>query len=222
MNTILVRFGQVLILSLLVSVGKTQDMFVSEPEVRMQYGGFLERMVESDLPKETLRNFPSIDESTVRKSMQSDQAVWKSYESRVLQEMQGVLDLAFKQNIIDVYRISRFDETFSDPMVISTTYSGKGFVHALAHELAHRLLTDNTKNIPVSEILENMFPGEPELTRNHIVVFATLTYIFTDVFSEPGMLRHERTPGTWEYQRAWQIVDERGYREIITEFRSHY
>lgn len=192
------------------------------PEVRIIYGSLLEKEIRGDLPKETVDKLPIPDRRAIEENIEIDKQQWKVYEDRIVTEIQKTLGLKFKQNTLDVYRVSSFDVTFSDPLLISMSYSKKGFVRALTHELLHRLLTDNTKKAPVDEIWEEMFPGETTLTRNHVLVFAVITHLFTDVLYEPGMLARERAVGDPEYARAWQIVDERGYEKIIRDFRAYY
>lgn len=153
---------------------------------------------------------------------------WAPYEKKILEGMCSVLDLEFKQNIIDAY-IAPFGHSFSDPMVISTRYSADRFIDVLTHEIVHRLLTDNTKisSSPDKNLKtwQGLF-GEDHAwnTLVHIPVHAVLQYIFTDILNEPERL--ERDIKICEnypfYADAWKYVQQEGYHSIVSKLRDSY
>lgn len=154
---------------------------------------------------------------------------WAPYEEKVLAGMCKALDLEFKQNIIDAY-VSPFGNSFSDPMVISTKYSGDRFIEVFTHEIAHRLLTDNTKitssrDRKILKTWKNLF-GDSHAwnTLVHIPVHALLEYIFIDILNEPERLERDievckKYP---PYADAWKYVKEQGYQTILDKLKSSY
>ena len=68
-----------------------------------------------------------------------------------------------------------------------------------------------------------MFPNENELARNHIITHATLKFIYLDILKDKERLAKniERSSKSSfpEYPRAWKIVEEKGYRELINYFK---
>lgn len=150
---------------------------------------------------------------------------WMPYEVRILTAMCDVIGLEFRQNIIDVY-VAPFYHSFSDPMVIATKYESDRAVEVLAHELMHRLLTDNTKNHYLTNFVETwreLFGGQhTHNTLVHIPVHALMQAVFVDYLHEPE--RIERDKKMYEnypdYKAAWDYVDRVGYKQIIEQLRS--
>lgn len=154
---------------------------------------------------------------------------WAPYEEKILTEMCRILNLEFRQNIIDTY-IAPFGNSFSDPMVISTKYSNDRFVDIFTHELAHRLLTDNTK---VTSYLDGKIlkkwkglfgEDHAQNTLVHIPVHALLEFIFTDVLDEPERLvRDTKLCEKYQpYADAWKYVKVNGYKNILNQLRDSY
>ncbi len=70
---------------------------------------------------------------------------WKPCEKTILTGMCELTGIQFRQNIIDVY-VAPFYNLFADPLFLATKYESDRAVEVLAHELMHRLFTDNTAN----------------------------------------------------------------------------
>ena len=99
------------------------------------------------------------------------------------------------------------------------------FLSLLTHELLHRLLTDNTKKIDVGAIWKEMFPNvSNRKVRNHIVLHAVLKELLLSVFKDKKELERIITfDQKFEpYKKAWDIVEEKGHKAIIDEFKSYY
>ena len=154
---------------------------------------------------------------------------WAPFEERILKAMCEILDLEFKQNTIDVY-VAPFGHSFSDPMVMSTKYSGDRFIEVFTHEITHRLLTDNTKmtasaDKKILQTWKGLFGDDHTWnTIVHIPVHAVLEYIFTDILNETGRLERdinfcEKYPS---YADAWKYVKQEGYQSILKKLRDSY
>lgn len=70
-----------------------------------------------------------------------------------------------------------------------------------------------------------MFPEENDTKRNHIIINAIQKYILLDVIGDTvsyieAANRKTNDPDAYKYQRAWDIVEERRYMEIINEFKN--
>ena len=68
---------------------------------------------------------------------------WRPYEENLIKGMCDLLNMEFRQNIIDIYA-APFYTSFSFPMFIATKYEPDRAVEVIAHELLHVLLYDNT------------------------------------------------------------------------------
>ena len=96
----------------------------------------------------------------------------------------------------------------------------------LSHELIHRLFSDNIQNVVAGKIFLEMFPNENELIRNHIITHSVLKFIYLDLLKDKEKLEiniEKSSKSSFpEYKRAWEIVEEMGYKELIAEFKNHY
>jgi hypothetical protein len=126
----------------------------------------------------------------------------------------------FRQNIIDVY-VLPWKGAISNPMFISHLYSSDLVVDILTHELFHRLLTDNEEKIPYGRAIREMYGHEEASTINHVFVHAGLQFIYLDVLKEPNRLTRNisRSLDRDGYKRAWEIVHETGYNELIERLK---
>lgn len=130
-----------------------------------------------------LANNPDSDK-WLAKRVTSYQEAWQPLEKQILYGMMTVLDLEFRQNIIDVY-IAPWFSAFSDPMVIGVVQEPDVFINTLTHELIHRLLTDNTSISHETLLLpewEKLFGSKHSfITIVHIPVHAVHKAIYLDV-----------------------------------------
>lgn len=196
---------------------------MKQPEIRIRYGWFLDglfrRLVELN-PEIKNKNYPS--QKRIEQKIEDYKKTWKKIEAKALSGICQVLDLEFYQHLIDVYIVGRV-RSFSDPLVISSHFEPNEFCDILIHELIHRILTDNTRHIDVHSIWNEMFPGEPRLVLNHVLVHAVHEYIYRDVMKD--VLRLERDikrSNRPEYKRSWDIVKEKGYRQVMERFKDYY
>lgn len=157
------------------------------------------------------------------------QAAWTPFESKILSGMTDILQLSFRQNIIDVY-IAPWFRAFSDPMVIGVMQEPDVFVDTLTHELIHRLLTDNT-TIPHETMLleewQKLFGKKYSFgTLVHIPVHAVHKAIYVDILNQPERLNRDIAANkkykATDYILAWDYVDRHGYQEIIGMLQHSY
>ena len=199
------------------------------PEVRITASLLLNNaVVPLVLPglKETGDEIAGDDEFIAKKVTEYNKH-WKPYEKKILTGLCDALGVEFNQNIIDAY-VAPFGHSFSDPMVISTKYSGDRFIDVFTHEIAHRLLTDNTRHSRDRKILttwKGIF-GDTHTwnTLVHIPVHALLEYIFIDVLDEPERLERDvKFCKNWPpYDDAWKYVQRTGYKKIIAQLKESY
>ncbi len=154
-------------------------------------------------------------------------AAWSPYEKKIIHGMCELLDLDFRQNIIDVH-IAPWFGAFSDPMVIGVTYAPDRFVEVLAHELIHRLLTDNTQtpyDTRYATEWKKMFGEDHDFgVLVHIPVHAVMQALFDDVLHEPARTKNDREKcRKWQdYDVAWRYVEVHGYKDIIAQLKANY
>jgi len=163
------------------------------------------------------------DNEEIEKRIRDYKRKWSEYEKQIMEGMCEVLGLKFRRNTIDVYIVSGNPRQLSDPIVIKSGFKADQFVDSLAHELIHKLFEDNAKKFPIS-ILEEMFPKETVTARNHIVTYSVLKYIYLDILKDNSRLERDiknaTKHATEDYSRAWKLVEEGGYIELIKKLKS--
>lgn len=73
-------------------------------------------------------------------------------------------------------------------------------------------------------IVNNKFLNEPDSVKNHIIVHSLLKYIYLNVLKDESRLEknilRSKNHKTNEYARAWKIVEQEGYKNLIEEFKN--
>jgi len=151
------------------------------------------------------------------------EAAWYD-RKQVLQFMQEVLKLDFYKSVIDVYIVGAMRGAISTPVLIGSNVSVENFPDILIHELLHNLISDNKQKIDVIKILATLFPDETRLTKNHVLIYAMMTKIYTEFLQNPTKLEDikKRDQNFPDYVKAWEIVKAEGSAAIIEKFKSFY
>jgi hypothetical protein len=151
---------------------------------------------------------------------------WQLHEQAILSGMCELFDLRFYKSVLDVY-MSPGAPTLSTPTIITLRFDADEFIDVLTHELLHVLITDNTtydSDEKLGDVLERIYPDYSRLTRNHILVHAALKHLYLNVLKEPRRLSRdiENCKKLPDYAKAWEVVKERGYKELIEGFKGYY
>jgi hypothetical protein len=149
---------------------------------------------------------------------------WQRYEEHILIHLQDITGLSFAQNIIDVYVVDP-DRLggMSDPLTIGGATGKRRFIFMLAHELTHRLMECNTQGVDWHTMAWKMYPKENHLTAHHVIVHAVLEALFTTI-NKKNLLSEDIKISQKQlaYKRAWEIVEEEGYKNILDKIRKSY
>lgn len=196
------------------------------PDIRIKDAWLLRENASRHLHELWGRDEELADDSQMEQTVAAYTEAWQPHEHIIMAGMCKTLGLRFRQNLIDVY-IAPWFHAFSDPLVVGVKYEPDIFIDILTHELLHRLLTDNTTvpyDIDLSEEWGTLFgTRHTPRTLAHIPVHAAHTAIYLDVLQEPQRLQRNiaRNPSQ-DYIRAWNYVDQHGYRTIIEQLRESY
>lgn len=200
----------------------------SYPGIRIKDAWLLRQNASAHLHKLwDKKDRPLADNEHMKKKVAAYKKAWNPYEKEIIHGMCDLLELEFRQNIIDV-NIAPWFGAFSDPMVIGVIYEPNRFVEVLTHELLHRLLSDNIQTdygTDYPKQWKKLFGEEHSFkTLVHIPVHATLQAVFDDVLHEPERTKHDKKLcEQWpDYHAAWQYVGENGYKEIIDQLKNSY
>ena len=194
------------------------------PIIRIKYNRFLDPIFKAYIKSNPKwKDWVEPTETEAKERVKKYKEEWAKYENKILDGICKSLGLNFSQNIIDVRIVSGNDRQFSNPVVIKSGFEPDEFIESLSHELIHRLFSDNVQNVVAGKIFLEMFPDKNELARNHIITHATLKFIYLDILKEKERLAKniERSSKSSfpKYSRAWKIVEEKGYGELINDFK---
>jgi len=146
---------------------------------------------------------------------------WAPHSSKILYGICDILDLEFRQNIIDI-NIAPWFNPISDPMVIGPAFQSEdALVNTLTHELIHRLITDNNSIDYDHDFLKDwkeLFGSDHKFnTLVHIPVHAVMKKLYLDVIDRPDLLKFdiEDLSTNLPYADAWKYVNKHEYNEII-------
>lgn len=178
-----------------IKYGKLIDPFFKE-FVSVNYEGY---------------KFPTYQE--VEEKISLFKKTWAEKGPEFISFLYRTTGLEFKRNTIDCFIVSATPRDMSAPLIIRSRYSEEEFLDSIRHELIHVFLSDNKlKKI-------EGFNNESKTTINHIKVFALLEKYYKEVLKdEDNLIRlknksDEKNP---DYLRAWEIVEEKGYQNIVS------
>lgn len=169
------------------------------------------------------------DDEWMASRVASYQQSWKPLENQILSSMTSLLELSFRQNIIDVY-VAPWFSAFSDPLVIGVMKEPDEFIDILTHELIHRLLMDNTTVPHETELLsewQNLFGKEHSFGAIvHIPVHAVHKSIYLDTLKDAARLERDiensKSHDNADYIDAWNYVESQSYKKIIEKLKWSY
>lgn len=198
----------------------------SLPEVRIEFSYLIYNMIAKPMWSHFRAGEKLMEPRRAQEVLIKYREAWQPHEQAILQGMCEAFDLRFYKSVLDVY-VSPGIPTFSRPTIIITEFDADEFIDVLAHELLHVLITDNTtydSDEKLGDVLESIYPDYSRLTRNHILVHAALKHLYLDVLKEPRRLARdiENCKKLPDYAKAWEVVEERGYKELIEEFKGYY
>lgn len=192
------------------------------PEIRFKSSFLLTPIIKSHIEA---REWEVLPDESLETSVEEVKKTWDVSDKQILNGICEITGLEFYQDIIDVYLALGYRGGISDPLIISARVRDKTFLSLLTHEILHRLLTDNTKKIDVKTIWEKMFPEtSSQKVRNHIVLHAIHKELLLSILNDKEELDRMITfnQKSEPYKIAWDIVEKRGHKSIINEFKSFY
>ena len=192
------------------------------PRIHISYNRFLDPILTKAYLVDNPEHVPMELDATHEK-VSDFRDKWSKEESVIVAGMKEVLGLDFYSNAIDVHIVRSLQGGFSTPLTISVLVPTERFVDMLTHELLHVLITDNTSVSDLDLIWKKLYGNiGPRLTRNHILVHAAHQDIYLNTLKDTERLETniKKSANNPAYKKAWDIVRERGYRNIINEFRN--
>lgn len=198
-------------------------MPIQYPEIRFKYPWLLLKAIDPEL-RPAYREIGKehvLDEQFIKDRLATFKRLWKSEERQILEGLCHIFGIEFRQNIIDLY-VAPFRNSFSDPLTIAAKTADERVVDMIAHELLHRLLSENMASDDSK--WERLFGDHPKLVLNHIVVHAGLQALWSDVLQTPERLARDKQKSQEldGYRQAWEYVDMHGYQNIIQKVKESF
>ncbi|HMR73366.1 MAG TPA: hypothetical protein PKD68_05180, partial [Candidatus Saccharibacteria bacterium] len=190
------------------------------PQVRIKYAWLLANSASVVMNEKWGDGTPLRSFKEYEKVAAKYEKWWRPYNDQVLEGICEILGLEFRQNIIDV-NVAPWFSPISDPMTIGPAFTtADNLVDTMAHEMLHRLITDNTTYPYDYDFLTQwraMFGDEhAQNTLIHIPVHAAMEALYIKL-DRPDLLALdlEQTKEYKEYKDAWTYVRKVGYKEVV-------
>lgn len=195
------------------------------PQIRIKYAWLLANSASVVMNEKWGDGTPLRSSEVFEKIAAKYEKWWRPHNDQILQAMCDILQLEFRQNIIDV-NVAPWFSPISDPMVVGPAFkTANEFVNTLTHEMIHRLLTDNTTYPYYYDFVSQwreMFGGEHiQNTLVHIPVHAAMEALYNKI-DRPDLLALdiEQTKQYEAYKDAWVYVKKVGYKTILDQLTS--
>lgn len=197
-------------------------MAVKIPAIRIKYAWLLADSASTVMNEKygdgsPLRSFEEYEEIAAKY-----REWWMPHNEKILHGLTDILNLEFRQNIIDV-NVAPWFSPISDPLVIGPAFNSEDtLVNTLTHEIIHRLITDNTEIDYEHDFMSDwkkLFGDDHDWnTLIHIPVHATMKKLYLDALNRPDLLEldMEEVKGNKPYSDAWTYVNNHDYRDIVS------
>ncbi len=149
---------------------------------------------------------------------------WALIGNKILTELSRVSSIRWSEKEIEVYVLPTNRINFSSPLTINAYLPVEDAIDVLTHELIHRLLSQPTRSKAswkgVTPLFHRYMKSEGATVYVHILVHALHEHVYRKMRGLARM-RRDRTKSKRhkDYHRAWNIVDEIGYKVVIQAIR---
>ncbi len=172
--------------------------------------------------KKDLGSYP--DGDIVRERANEWQSVWNSFNEndKTVRRLAELCGNTYPHDI-EVYVFGDGMNPMSVPFLIpimrrrGAERTNEELIEITVHELAHNFISV-PENRKASDVLRSPYQDESISTKNHLLVYALVQIILSEIFGEEKMRILINLEDT-NYQRAIDIVDEVGPENILQKFR---
>ncbi len=145
--------------------------------------------------------------------------LWKKEERKILNKISELTKLEWKEEKIKVYMVGKC-VPYSDPLTMTFYKNNNDFIDVLTHELIHQIQSQNSKTYHKWALyVEKRYKKESPLTRRHILLHAVHKELYLKLLGKSRLNRNLKKSVKKSYKRAWEIVENEGYENIIKKFR---
>ena len=163
-----------------------------------------------------------LSENIIDNYLNSIEKIWKKEGGKILSEISKISGLKWKEEKIKCYLLSG-GRCFSYPLTITYFKDKNRFIDILTHELIHQIQIqyadwDKWKFYFFKNY--GKYNQESLLTKGHIFLNAVHYKILKKLYGKKRLNLNIKRHDKWaDYKRAWEIVKEEGYENIIKNFK---
>ncbi len=200
------------------------------PEIRIAYARLLKETISAHLADYWGIADKIVGDEEYESRADRYRQWWEPYEKIIVEGICEMLDLDFRQNIIDVHVVP-WRGAISNPMVLrSNIESQDALIMVLTHELIHRLLADNTSRPRMSGndfyAWKDLYGERPLKELIHVPVHALLKAVYLDILGKPELLdkdiKNADSIDDETYKAAWNYVEQNDYIDIVNKIKKYY
>lgn len=196
------------------------------PKIIFKYAYPFDQNRRNLYKEKDLGNYPDTDQ--VRRRVDEYRNVWADFnkDDKIIKRIIEILGVSYPRDI-EVFVFGTGMQPMSTPLLIPITgkrgdYTGDQFIELIVHELIHIFATGTQENPRLRnywKVARETYKDEPVLVQNHLIVYAVVDFILTELFGREKMkeLIEVESP---DYQRAIEITEKLGPEKIIEEFKS--
>ncbi len=147
---------------------------------------------------------------------------WNKQEDKIVDGLTQITGLTFLRNYIDVFLIKATEGgSISFPLIVKVSEDDSKTMCVIVHELIHNIMWDNNEKDNWSSKVRKLYPLENKKTAIHVAVHAILEAVYVDILKKLKDIVKviEDSQKFPDYKRAWEIVKEEGYKNIIAKLR---
>jgi hypothetical protein len=172
-----------------------------------------------------LGDYPEADD--VRKKVDEYRKTWSDYnkDDKIIKRIVELLGVTYPRDI-EAYIFGTGMNPMSTPLLIPTIRkrgenSGEQFIELLVHELTHIFAASREENPRIEKYWQEIrekHKDEPVLVQNHLIVYAVVEIILTEIFGKEKMIELIKVEDK-DYQRSIELTDELGPEKLIEQFK---
>lgn len=163
-----------------------------------------------------------IEYNKLMKYMKELEKKWIKIEKDITKELSKITELKWHEKEIKCYIVGKAIP-FSDPLTIPYYKNINDGIDILIHELIHQIFTQGN-NLEKSnnswKRIYKKYKNESNNTKIHIPLQAIHKHIYLKFFNKNRLQKDIKSyQELIDYKRAWDIVEEEGYMDIINDFK---
>lgn len=199
---------------------------MTTPKLHLKYAYPLDRERRKLFADKNFGDYPTIEE--VKNKISEWKKIWSKVnkDDKVFKLLIETIGVNLPRDL-EMHIFGAGLSAMSNPLIMPIV--GRGgkvfvddeFIETAIHEVIHRFVGDSENNVGIErywETIRKEYEKESTLTQNHIMIYAVLEIVLSELFGEERLkgFIHPKHP---DYKRAVAIVAEKGAKNLVKQFR---